>query len=86
VVTRYLAKELGERRITANTLAPGAIATDIGGGTRDNPQVNAMIAGVTALGRVHLSDNFGALAAAKLSDDFGWLKGQHIAAAGGFML
>ncbi len=87
VFTRYLAKELGPRGITANTLAPGAIATDFGGGnTRDNPQVNGMIAGQTALGRVGLPDDIGALAAAMLSDDFRWVNGQRIEAAGGFML
>ena len=79
--------ELGPRRITANTLAPGAIATDFGGGgTRDNPQVNAHIAGITALGRVGLPDDIGALAAAMLSEDFRWVNGQRIEAAGGFML
>ena len=87
VFTRYLAKELGPRGITANTLAPGAIATDFGGGgTRDNPQVNARIAGQTALGRVGLPDDIGALAAAMLTDDFRWVNGQRIEAAGGFML
>ena len=33
VLTRYQAKELGSRQITVNTLAPGAIETDFGGGT-----------------------------------------------------
>ena len=73
--------------ITANTLAPGAIATDFGGGgTRDNPQVNAQIAGMTALGRVGLPGDIGALAAAMLTDDFRWVNGQRIEAAGGFFL
>ncbi len=87
VFTRYLAKELGPRGITANTLAPGAIATDFGGGnTRDNPQVRTMLAGQTALGRVGETDDIGALAAAMLSDDFRWVNGQRIEASGGFML
>ncbi len=87
VFTRYLAKELGARGITANTLAPGAIATDFGGGnTRDNPQVRAMLAGQTALGRVGEADDIGTLAAAMLSDDFRWVNGQRIEASGGFML
>jgi NAD(P)-dependent dehydrogenase (short-subunit alcohol dehydrogenase family) len=87
VFTRYLAKELGPRGITANTLAPGAIATDFGGGnTRDNPQVRTMLSGQTALGRVGEADDIGALAAAMLSDDFRWVNGQRIEASGGFML
>jgi NAD(P)-dependent dehydrogenase (short-subunit alcohol dehydrogenase family) len=87
VFTRYLAKELGPRGITANTLAPGAIATDFGGGVvRDNAQVNSQLAGQTALGRVGLPDDIGALAAAMLSDDFRWVNGQRIEASGGFML
>lgn len=87
VFTRYLAKELGARRITANTLAPGAIATDFGGGAvRDNPQVNSALAGQTALGRVGLADDIGALAAAMLSEDFRWVNGQRLEASGGFYL
>ena len=48
-VTRYLAKELGPRRITVNVVARGAIATDFsGGGVRDNPEVNKHVAEMTA--------------------------------------
>lgn len=87
VFTRYLAKELGDRKITANTLAPGAIATDFGGGlVRDNPQLNAQLASQTALGRVGEADDIGALAAAMLSDDFRWVNGQRVEASGGFLL
>ena len=46
VLTRYLAKELGGRKITVNTVAPGAIATDFSGGmVRDNPEVNKLRVG-----------------------------------------
>jgi len=52
VLTRYLAKELGERKIAVNVVAPGGIETDFGGGAlRDIPEVNAFIASQTALGR-----------------------------------
>src|SRR5580698_3722260 len=41
VLTKYMAKELGPRRITVNVVAPGAIATDFSGGmVRDNPEIN----------------------------------------------
>jgi len=49
VLTRYLAKELGPRRITVNVVAPGTIATDFSGGVvRDNPEVNKHVAEMTA--------------------------------------
>ena len=52
VLTRYLAKELGPRRITANVVAPGPVQTDFSGGmVRDNPEVNKMVSAMTALGR-----------------------------------
>jgi NAD(P)-dependent dehydrogenase (short-subunit alcohol dehydrogenase family) len=87
VLTRYLAKELGPRRIAVNTLAPGAIATDFGGGVvRDNPAVNEMIASQTALGRVGLPDDVGGVLAFLLSDDGGWINGQRIEVSGGINL
>jgi NAD(P)-dependent dehydrogenase (short-subunit alcohol dehydrogenase family) len=87
VLTRYLAKELSERRIAVNTLAPGAIETDFGGGVvRDNADVNAQIASQTALGRVGLPDDIGGAVAMLLSKESGWINGQRIEAAGGIFL
>lgn len=84
VFTRYLAKELGARRISVNTLAPGAIETDFGGGTvRDNEEVNKMIAGQTPLGRVGLPDDIGGAVAMLLADEAGWINAQRIEVAGG---
>lgn len=86
VMTHYLAKELGPRGIRVNTLAPGAIATDFGGGVvRDNPQVNAFIAGQTALGRVGQPEDIGEIAA-QLILGAGWVNGQRIEASGGIAL
>ena len=87
VLTRYMAKELGSRGIAVNTIAPGAIETDFGGGVvRDNPQVNAQIAGATALGRVGRPDDVGGAVAALLSDGNHWITGQRIEVSGGMML
>ena len=84
VLTRYLARELGERRITANTVAPGAIATDFGGGmVRDNADVNRHIAASIPLGRAGLPDDVGAAVAALLSDGMGWMNGVRVEVSGG---
>ncbi|MGV0937887.1 SDR family NAD(P)-dependent oxidoreductase [Empedobacter falsenii] len=87
VLTRYLAKELGSRGITANTVAPGAIATDFGGGrVRDNKEINDHVAQVTALGRVGLPDDIGGVVAFLCSDDARWVTGQRIEVSGGMNL
>jgi NAD(P)-dependent dehydrogenase (short-subunit alcohol dehydrogenase family) len=84
VLTRYLALELGPRRIRVNALAPGAIETDFGGGrVRDNADLNAMIANQTPLGRVGLPDDIGGMVSLLLSDDARWVNGQRIEASGG---
>lgn len=83
-LTRYMAVELGPRRITANVVAPGAIATDFSGGmVRDNPQINKAVADNTALGRVGLPEDVGPVIAGLLSDDFGWINAQRIEVSGG---
>lgn len=82
--TRYLAKEIGNRGIAVNTLAPGAIETDFGGGVvRDNKDMNAHIASLTALGRVGLPDDIGGAVAALLDDNAGWMNAQRIEVSGG---
>jgi len=87
VLTRYMAKELGARRITVNAVAPGAIETDFGGGAvRDNKQINDFIASQTALGRVGLPDDIGGAVASLLSDDSGWINGQRVEVSGGVSL
>ncbi len=87
VLTRYLAKELGPRGIAVNTVAPGAIETDFGGGrVRDNPEMNKFVASVTAMGRVGLPDDIGPMIASLLSDDNRWVTGQRIEASGGMFL
>ena len=87
VFTRYLARELGPRGITANVIAPGAIATDFGGGIlRDDPDVNRQVASMIALGRVGEADDIGEAVAAIVSRGTGWINGQRIEVSGGQQL
>jgi NAD(P)-dependent dehydrogenase (short-subunit alcohol dehydrogenase family) len=82
--TRYLAKEVGARGITANVIAPGAIATDFGGGrVRDNEAVSTMVVANTALGRLGQADDVGVAVAALLSEGGRWITGQRIEVSGG---
>jgi len=83
-LTKYLAKELGARKITVNVVAPGAIETDFGGGAvRDNAQLNSYVASATALGRAGLPDDIGGVIASLLSEDNRWVNAQRIEASGG---
>jgi NAD(P)-dependent dehydrogenase (short-subunit alcohol dehydrogenase family) len=87
VVTRYQAKELGARGISANILAPGAIETDFSGGAvRDNAQLNQFVASQTALGRVGKPDDIGGVIASLLAPENGWINAQRIEASGGMFL
>ncbi|MBT2622654.1 SDR family oxidoreductase [Chryseobacterium sp. ISL-6] len=84
VLTRYLAKELGPRKIRVNAIAPGAIETDFDGGmVRDNGVTNERIASATALGRVGLPDDIGKVAAFLCSEDSDWVTGERIEVSGG---
>ncbi|MEM1251555.1 MAG: SDR family oxidoreductase [Cyanobacteria bacterium P01_H01_bin.21] len=87
VLTRYLAKELGERQIRVNVVAPGAIETDFGGGAvRDNLELNNFIASQTALGRAGVPDDIGGAIASLLAEDNRWINGQRIEVSGGMFL
>jgi len=86
-LSRYMAKELGPRKIRVNVVAPGAIETDFGGGrVRDNKEINDQIAGFTALGRVGLPDDIGGVVAFLCTQEGYWINGQRIEVSGGQML
>lgn len=83
-LTKYQAQELGNRGIRSNIIAPGAIETDImGGAVRDSKEMNAQLASQTALGRVGLPHDIGAVVAFLCTDDAKWINGQRIEISGG---
>lgn len=87
VLSRYMAKELGTLNISVNTIAPGAIETDFGGGrVRDNKELNQFISSVTALGRAGLPDDIGISIANLLLSDTNWINGQRIEISGGMFI
>ncbi len=84
ILTLYMAKELGSRGITANTVAPGAIETDfLGGAVRDMPDLNQQFADMVALGRVGIPDDIGPMVASLLGPDNRWITAQRIKVSGG---
>jgi len=84
VLTRYMAKEFGERRIRVNSVAPGAIRTELGGGL--NQEFEALLAGQTALGRVGEPEDVARVIGILLTGDGGWINAQSIEVAGGYLI
>lgn len=84
-LTRYFAKEYAQRKIRVNTVAPGAIDTEFGGGKGD-AQTRKHIAEVTALGRLGEADDVGLFVAALLSEDSRFVNAQRIEVSGGIAL
>lgn len=87
MLTKYQAKELGVKKIKSNVVAPGAIETDFGGGrTRDDKNINTMVANNTALGRAGVPDDIGGIVAFLCTEEARWINGQRIEASGGMFL
>ncbi|MFI6925489.1 SDR family NAD(P)-dependent oxidoreductase [Nonomuraea spiralis] len=81
-----LANELGRRGITVNTVAPGAVRTDMTAGYTSIPEVVAGLESMTALGRLgepeDVADVVGFLAGPRAR----WVTGQTIDVSGGTYL
>ena len=77
-----LAKELGDRQITVNTIAPGVTDTD--GLVLEQEQVDELIT-QTPLGRLGQPNDLANAIALLVSDDAGWITGQNIRATGGIV-
>ncbi|RYZ05442.1 MAG: SDR family oxidoreductase [Myxococcales bacterium] len=85
-LTRALALELGPRQIAVNTVAPGGILTDFGGGYLREPQFQKVVVADTPLGRVGEPEDVADVIASLLSPDTRWVTGQRIEVTGGYRL
>lgn len=87
VFAKYLAKELGPRRIRCNLVAPGAIETDF---TREAFETHAgmreFIASQTALGRVGQPEDIAGVVAFLCSEGSRWMNAQRVEASGGMFI
>jgi 3-oxoacyl-[acyl-carrier protein] reductase len=83
--TRNLAKHVGKRGITVNTVAPGATDTDM-----NRPHMTeerrAALSAATPLGRVGEAEDIADVVAFVASKDARWITGQYIGASGGAAL
>ncbi|MEW9549747.1 SDR family oxidoreductase [Nonomuraea sp. NPDC050783] len=82
--TLNLAKALGPRGITANSVAPGIVDTDINASwLRGDAGARAHAASLAALGRVGEPEDIAGIVAFLASDDARWVTGRVIDATGG---
>lgn len=84
VLTRYMAKEFGERRIRVNAVSPGAIRTELGGGLTS--EFETLLASQTALGRVGEPEEVARVIGMLLTEDGRWVNAQSIEVAGGYTI
>lgn len=84
-LTRYFAKEYADRKIRVNSVAPGAIDTEFGGGKGDESH-RQQIANITALGRLGEADDVGEFVASLLSEDSRFVNAQRIEVSGGIFI
>jgi NAD(P)-dependent dehydrogenase (short-subunit alcohol dehydrogenase family) len=82
--TLNLAKQLGPRGITVNSVSAGITDTDMNAAwLRGNPQAHAHAASLAALGRVGQPEDIAGVVAFLASDDARWVTGRAIDATGG---
>ena len=82
--TRYFAKEFSARKIRANTIAPGPVDTEFGGGK--NPQAVKAMSEMTALGRIANADDVGLFVAGFITEESQFITGQRIEISGGLFI
>ncbi len=86
ILTLNLAKQLGPRGITVNSLAPGITETDITAELLSTADTRKWAASFSTLGRIGRPDDIADAAAFLASNDARWVTGQYVDASGGSQL
>lgn len=86
VLTRYLAKELGGRGITANVVAPGVTETDFTRQALERPGMRDFLSANIALGRIGQPGDIAGVVDFLCSPEGRWVTGQRVEASGGMFL
>jgi 3-oxoacyl-[acyl-carrier protein] reductase len=83
-ITGVLARELGPRKISVNTINPGMVETE---GTKDagfiGSDIETALVAQTPLGRIGQPQDIARVAVFLASDDAGWLTGEQLLTGGG---
>jgi len=81
-----LANELGSRGITVNTVAPGAVRTDMTEVHTSSPEAVAALSSIAALGRLGEVDDVARLVGFLAGPEAAWITGQTLDCSGGMWL
>ncbi|NDL56879.1 SDR family oxidoreductase [Phytoactinopolyspora mesophila] len=85
-LTAALAKQLGPRGITVNTVAPGLVETEPTAAKLFSEEARQFAASLACLGRLGQPEDIAAVVAFLASADGGWVTGQWLDASGGMLL
>lgn len=83
-LTRIFAREIGERGITANTVSPGPIFTELFRAGKTEEDIQRMAA-MASLGRIGEVDDIAQIVLFLVSNEARWITGQNIGANGGII-
>jgi 3-oxoacyl-[acyl-carrier protein] reductase len=83
-LTRVLAKELGSKGITVNTISPGPTSTELFHQGKSPEQINTL-ASMSAFGRIGEPEDIGRAVALLCSESGNWISGQTIFVNGAFI-
>lgn len=83
-LTRIFAREMGKRGITANTVSPGPVDTELFRAGKTAADIERMAA-MAALGRIGEADDIAQVVLFLASDEARWITGQNIGVNGGII-